>query len=310
MAIDYHNTGYGTEGDSAARDAFFKKFGYDNNNWQTYENKFASATDDFAGQFKQLVGRDPTQSEVSSYLGQVVGGSGLDAFGNNRGLELSQLTSNFIGSRYADEADKVATQKLTDQQGEATRLSDLFRSQGNQTINDTEFSLLDYQNKLFERLRPNLITSLQSQGLLNTGGLNQAIAGAQGDLATAGSDQLRQERLANDQAANQISFAGASAPYQYQQNQIMNTPTNLQNASQTGLSNAYNTFTNQLNFQNQSALINQQYALAAQLKAKNSGGFFSSLGNSLAPSLGTSIGSSLGQWFNPSTASTAMKGGF
>jgi hypothetical protein len=292
MAIDYKSTGYNTAGDVAARQAFFKKFGYNNADWQSYENRFAGATQDFAAQFKSLVGRDPDANEVSSYLGQIVGGSGLDAFGNNRGLELSQLASNYIGNTYAGDVEQRGLNELQGQQAEAQRLSDLFRTQGNQAINDTESSLLDYQNKLFERLRPNLITSLQSQGLLNTGGLNQAMAGAQGDLATAGSEELRNLRLQNEQQANAIQFGGQSAPYEYQKALAQSRVPNAQNAANTGLNNAYGTFMNQLNFQNQMALMNQQAAINAS--NSNKGGFFKQLGGALPGMLNQTFGNAFG----------------
>jgi hypothetical protein len=301
MAFDSYTSVVGTSGDDLARQNYFRRYGYDANQRDAYESKFRSAADEFAGQFKQLVGRLPTTEETSSYMGQIVGGSGAEAFGANRGLELSQLTSNFIGSRYADEADRIATERLQAQQGEAQRLSDLFRTQGNQAINSTEQSLLDYQNKLFERLRPQLLTSLQSQGLLNTGGLNQAIAGAQGDLATAGSEELRQLRFANEQGANQIAFSGQAAPYEFQQQQIMNRPAQLQAAAGTGLQNAYNTFTNQLNFQNQAALNQQMFNLNALANAK-SGGFFKSLAGGLPGALNTGLGSALGSFGSGQTS--------
>lgn len=266
-----------------------------------YDTQINAALADFSGQFKNLVGRDPTVEERGAYLGNLVGSSGLDAFRNNRGLELNALTSQYIGYQYADEANRIAQEQLVGQQGEANRLADLFQTQGNTAINNTEGALLDYQNRLFERLRPNLITSLQAQGLLNTGALNTSIAGAQGDLAAAGSEEMRNLRLQNEQQANAIRFAGQSAPYEFQQQQILNRPGMLQQQANTGLANAYNTFTNQLNFQNQQALMRLQQ----QLQPRQSGGFFKNLGSALAPSFGTSLGGSLGKWFSPSTAASA-----
>jgi hypothetical protein len=302
MAINYDIDVRGQSGDDQARQNYFKKFGYADHNAKSgfYENKFRTAADDFAAQFQQLVGRAPTADETGTYMGSVVGGSGLEAFGKGRGLELNQLTNNYIGSRFQDEAQKITETKLAGQQAESQRLSDLFRTQGNQAINSTEESLLNYQNKLFERLRPNLITSLQAQGLMNTGGLNQAIAGAQTDLATAGSEELRQQRLMNEQAANEIAYSGQAAPYQFQQQQYLNRPANLQMASQTGLQNAYGTFMNQLNFQNQQALMNQQASLNAAANYK-SGGFFKQMGSALAPAFGQTLGANSASMLMPNS---------
>jgi hypothetical protein len=268
-----------------------------------YDQQINSTLADFAAQFKNLVGRDPDENERGAYLGNLVGGSGLDAFRGGRGLELNQLTSNYIGNTFGQDIEQRGLNELQGQQAEAQRLGDLFRTQGNQAINDTEGQLLNYQNKLFERLRPNLITSLQSQGLLNSGGLNQAMAGAQSDLATAGSEELRGMRLANEQQANAIQFGGQTAPYEYQKALAQSRVPMAQGAATTGLNNAYGTFMNQLNYQNQIGLMNHQ----ASLQPRQSGGFFSQVGSALAPSLGQALGQNFASALNPASYYGAKK---
>src|SRR5687768_4212533 len=109
MAFVESYRGAGTEGANAAQRAVLGKFG---GGLDRFQSQFNVAADDFDAQFRQLVGRSPNANEVSQYFGSVVGGSGLDAFGNNRGLELQQLTQNFIGSRFADDANQYTETQL------------------------------------------------------------------------------------------------------------------------------------------------------------------------------------------------------
>lgn len=235
--------------------------------------------DQFTTMFRNLVGRDPQSGEVGQFFSGVVAGGGN--FSDPQILR--DRTASFIGDTYQQAAQEVAQEKLKGQEAEAMRLSDLFRQQGNQAINTAEQSLLDYQSRLFERLRPNLITSLQSQGLLNTGGLNTAVAGAQGDLANSVSQSLLDQRLANDQQANAIAFGGASAPYEFQRSQIMNQPSYLQSQGQNALNNSFQTFLTNLNFQN-------QLALQRDARGGGKGGFFRSLGTALPGMLNNMVG--------------------
>lgn len=273
----------------------------------TLDAQINSSLADFSGQFRNLVGRDPTHEERGAYLSNLVSNSGLDAFTGNRGLELSQLTGNYIGNQYKDESDRITGEKLAGQQNEANRLGELFRTQGNESINNVEQSLIDFNDRLQTRIRPNLITSLAAQGLLNTGGLNQAIAGQQADFANESSRQIADLRYQNDQGANAIAFGGASAPYNYQMAQLQNQPAYLQNAAQTGLQNSYNTMTNQLNFNNQAKLNEQRYYQQAALQAKNTHGFWGSVGNAFAPALGSALTNMVGS-YGQTNAKTGQSG--
>ncbi len=261
-------------------------------------SKLSQYGDTFANLFQTLVGRAPGEQEFGQFFGQVVPdvlqGAGLSGTSNT---ELNNLTREFIGNTFQQQAQDVAGQKLQAQQGEANRLADLFRTQGRQAISDTESGLLDYQQKLFERLRPNLITSLQAQGLLNTGGLNQAVAGAQADIGTAAQGALMDARLQNEQQANAIAYGGQAAPYQYQQGNIMNSVPYLQQQAQGGLQNNFQTMMSNLNFQNQMALQNN----AARLQQEMQPSFLRTFGQTAASSLGSN--------FNIPSYLSAMQGG-
>lgn len=262
-----------------------------------------SAISTFQNLFQNFVGRAPTADEVNKYLSENAPSTitGSASSGPQGSSYIRNNTASYIGDTFQQAANDTANQKLQAQQGQANDLASLFRTQGQQAISDTEQNLMDYQSKLFEKLRPNLITSLDSQGLLDTGGLNQALAGAQQNLADSAQGYLINANLNNDNAANQIAFGGASAPYYFQQNQIMNQPNNLLQAGQGALNTNNNTYLTNLNAINQAGLMQQQKAIAGQAPQPS---FLQSLGNSFA----SSVGNSAGQWFGPGAYSSSAGG--
>ncbi len=249
-----------------------------------------SAGDQFKSQFQNLVGRDPTPEEINTFFKQ----SGNSLTANEGGnfykdsANVSNQIQQYVGQNYRQAAQDEATKKLQSQQGQANSLADLFRQQGTsaldayhnqstQGISDTEKSLLDYQSKLFDRLRPNLLTSLKAQGLLDTGGMNEAVAGVQGDLANNASNyiaqlvqqqsqQEAQMRLQNEQGANQIAFGGQAAPYQYQQGNITGNPSYMDQMTGNATNFNNSTFMDNLNFQHQlqMAAYQQNLTMASQ----------------------------------------------
>lgn len=252
----------------------------------------------YKGLFESLVGRAPNETELRQIYGAVAPRDALASGNADQNTQLRNVASQYIGDTFQGAAKDYAHDQLVAQQGEANRLADMFRTQGRQAINDTEASLMDYQQRLFERLRPNLITSLQSQGLLNTGGLNQAVAGAQGDLATAAQGQLMDQRLQNEQQANAIAFGGASAPYEYQKNQIMNQLPYMQAQGQSALNQNFQTYMANLDYNNRMSLLRQS-------QGGGKGGFFQQMGNSLAPALGSQLGQNLGNLAIPNYTSSS-----
>lgn len=263
--------------------------------------------DQFTQLWTNLVGRAPTSEELNGFMGSqagnIIANSPLGRSESNP-TDVRNQIAQYVGDTGQKASQDYATQQLEAQQGQANNLAELFRSKGKEAISATESSLLDYQQRLFERLRPNLITSLQSQGLLNTGGLNQAVAGAESDLALDGSNFIRQANFDNDQAANAIAFGGASAPYNFQQGNIMNQPNNLLQQGQNALNANTNTFMSNLAYQQQLGLMAQQN----KYQRENSS-FLRTLGTSFAGGLGSSAGTNLGKWVGPSGAASAMSGG-
>ncbi len=268
--------------------------------YKAYGNELSHAGDVFTSSFTNMVGRAPNSAELQQFYSQwAAQNKAVTNPGND--LQLTNGVQQFVGNNFSGAAKDYATQQLQDQQGQANSLADLFRTQGNNAISGTEQSLLDYQSKLFDRLRPNLITSLKSQGLLDTGGLNEAVAGIQGDLANNASSYIAGLKYQNEQGANQIAFGGAAAPYQFQQQQITGQPDFLNAVGGGATSFNNNTFMSNLDFQHQMALAHQQ--------AQDQRGLQPSFLRTLGQSTANGIGSNLTQWLGPGAYSGGGKSG-
>lgn len=258
------------------------------------DKRLESVGNEFSTLFANLVGRAPNTYELNQFFrdsgGSVILNSPMGRSESNA-TDVNNQIRQYVGDAFQKTAQDYATEQLKGQQSQADDLANLFRTQGNKAISDTESSLLDYQSKLFDRLRPNLITSLKAQGLLDTGGMNEALAGQQGDLANSAANYVAQLKLQNENAANAISFGGAAAPYYFQQANIVNTPDYLKQQGNMALSANTNTFMDNLNFNHQMALIHQQ----AQDQMGMQPSFLRTLGQSTANGLGAGFGKAMGE---------------
>lgn len=277
---------------------------FGSNDTATLNKRLAAVGDQFTQLWTNLVGRAPTADELNHFYntsaGQIIttsagglGRSEADPTG------VRNQIAQYVGDTGQKASQDYATQQLTAQQGQANDLANLFRTQGNTAISSAESSLLDYQQKLFERLRPNLITSLQSQGLLNTGGMNEALAGKQADLANEGANTVAQLKLQNENQANAIAYGGASAPYLFNQSQITNQPQSLLQQGQAALNQNNATYMSNLDFTHQLALINAN----AQAQQSLQPSFLRSFGQSAATSLGSNFSGPA--WLNGSSSTSA-----
>jgi hypothetical protein len=295
MAIDYSKALEAADGYSAARQKIFELQGGSHiYNPVAAEGQLAQYGQVFVNNFRDLVGRDPTPQEADQFYLNVVAPQGSFPGGAYPGLqELSDRTKSFISDTFKPQAEEVANQKIIDQKSVASRLADVFITQGNKALSDTEDQLQDYQSRLFEKLRPQLMTSLQAQGLLNTGALNDAFAGAAKDLSDASQQYLIDQKLQNENQANAIAFGGESAPYQFNQSSILNSVPNLMNAGQSALDRAFNTRSNELAYNYNLGLQDNAAKLQDALQP--------SFGRTLTQSLATSLGSNLGKFGDPGT---------
>lgn len=257
-------------------------------NYSDFNSEVGNYANNFKSQFENLVGRAPTEEEMGQFHQQYIVPN-VKALTDPNSMMRQSPNSNigqFVGTNFQKTAKDYALEQLRGQQDEATSLASLFRQQGNDAISATENSLLEYQSKLFDRLRPNLLTSLKSQGLLDTGGFNEAVAGVQGDLANNASNYIAGLKFQNEQGANAIAFGGANDPYQFQRQMIMNQPgeLNAANANATGFNN--DTFMQNLNYAHQLGLVDAQ----ARAERSNRPSFMRTLGQGFAGSFGQNAG--------------------
>ena len=253
-----------------------------------------TAVTNFKNLYRNLIGAEAGEEELNQFYSSVLSSPENLQVGAHEARtqgELRDISTQFINDTFQRQAEQQAQLELQNQQGEANRLADLYRTQGRQSISDTASRLQDYQTRLFEKLRPQLITSRQTQGLLNTGGLNEAMAGAAGDLAAAGQEELRGHELANEQAANQIAFGGASAPYEFQRQQSMNRLGNLNQMGQTAQQQAYNTAMQQMAFNNQVRLAEFNSRGSSPSLLKQMGGqILGNIASTFVPGVGGMVG--------------------
>lgn len=220
-------------------------------------NDIKSYANTFQQMFNSSVGRDPTASEYNQFLSNVVQNDQpwskpLDQ------TQLRQETSGLLSQYYQGEAQKVAQQKLQDTANAAVAPGSAFdqwQKSYMQSANDLESNLLDYQSRLMEKIRPQLITSLQKQGLLDSGALNQAFAGATSDMTTtAGQLSAAAKAQAAQDIANQRMNV-MSQPTNYQTQQAFGAVPSLMGTGQNALNQVYQNYAN-LNL----AGVQNQYA--------------------------------------------------
>lgn len=247
--------------------------------------------DQFYNLFTNYVGRPPTDAEITQFSHDNTQGTGV--WTPESGLravtdptQIRNALTGYITDTFQQQANQTAQDKLAAQTSQWNDLANQYETQGTSAINDTQQALLDYQSKLFDRLRPNLLTSLKAQGLLDTGGLNEAVAGVQGDLANNASQYIAQLQLQNKQNANSIRFGGASAPLSYAQALATNQPQAFSSNGAGALNFNNNTFMSNLDYQHQLGLQNN----AARIWADQQPSMLSKIGSSFANSFGQNSG--------------------
>ena len=245
-------------------------------NWQTTIKGWGNT---FATQFKNLAGREPTPEEYNTFFDQVVNvhapwQNAANVNPTQLGAETKGLLQDVFSSTIAQEAENKAQQQAT-QATASWSPFDLWSQEYTQGISDVERSLQDYQTRLFEKIRPQLMTSLKAQGLLDTGALNQAFAGVAGDLTAGSQNFIAQARGAANQDIANRKYDIMSQPSNFAlQNTFAKVP-NLQASGQNALQNVWNNYMgmNAANqqFQNQRSLLNEQYANQPSLLSQYAG---------------------------------------
>lgn len=252
-------------------------------------NQYAST---FAGMFKDKVGRDPTQNEYDQFFQHVVQ---TDAPWTAPAdfTKAGEETKGFLGDFYTKTAQDEAKKKIEDTSNQAVAPGgafDQWQKAYMGSVDTVQNSLTDYQNRLMEKIRPQLLTSLQSQGLLNTGALNEAFAGQAADMASTGSNYVAGLR---GQAAQDIAnqkYQIQSNPTNYTLNNAYASVPNMVAGGQNALGNIWNSYLSNQNYQQQLGLYNAQQqnqpSMLQQYGGMILGGAAAGLGQGLASYIG------------------------
>jgi hypothetical protein len=217
----------------------------------------------FENQFKNFVGRGPTTDEFDQFFRSVVMPAQAWKAPLNQ-TELRQNTSTLLSDFYSGAAEEEALNKSRRLASEAIAPGsafDTWQGQYRQSLSDTEKSLADYQTRLFEKLRPQLLTSLQAQGLLNTGALNEAFAGASKDLSDEAQRYIVGARSAAEADIADRRYQIQSSPDNFALQNTFNAVPNLQAAGQNALQNVWGGIMQQKDFDNQMRLLERQSEL-------------------------------------------------
>lgn len=251
QAVQYHHAFLSGAGGGSFSDA-----------WKTATaNGIKQYTDTFTQMFQDKVGRPPTQDEYGTFFNQV-----LIPDGPWTGTDIAKVkedTRSGLSDFFSQAAQENAQKKAQDAGTAAVAPGSAFDQWATgyrNNVSGVEQSLQDFQDRLMEKIRPQLLTSLQSQGLLNTGGLNEAFAGVSGDLTAEAQSQMRTARMGAEQDINNQKFNLLSLPYQQQQQYTLGTIPNVLSSGENALNRTWQGYMQNQNFQNQMALQNAQSA--------------------------------------------------
>ncbi len=220
-------------------------------------NQYANT---FKNMFTDKVGRPPTSDEYNTFFDEVVVPDQPWAVAANLG-NVGEKTKTTLSDYFTTAAQEQAQKKAQEASAAAVAPGSAFDQWATgyrNSISGVEQSLQDFQSRLMERIRPQLLTSLQSQGLLNTGALNEAFAGTAGDLTSAAQNYVAQARGGAEQDIANQKFNLLSLPYQQQQQYTMGQLPSLAANGQNALQNVWNQNAMNQQFNQQNQLLDRQ----------------------------------------------------
>lgn len=216
----------------------------------------------FSDMFKNKVGRDPTTDDYNAFFREVVQPD--QPWGQIAPIDNTKFqaqTNSTLSDFFSSAAQQEATKKLQDLSAGAVAPGSAFDQWQKSylgSVGGLQQNLIDYQSRLMDKIRPQLITSLKSQGLLDTGGLNEAFAGVTGDLTnTAGQYSAQAQAQAQQDIAN-TKLGIQQNPTNFQIGNTMQNPSNLMAGGQGALNNIWNSYLSNQNYNQQSNLMGQQ----------------------------------------------------
>lgn len=176
---------------------------------QDIVNRLNTLGNQFTNLFTSLVGRAPTSDEQNQFFNENAGGI-ITGIPTGRIEDQPTNARNQVAQYISDTFQGAA-------KNQAQTLADQAQAKGLQAITGSggvEDQLNAYASKLMDQLRPQLITSLASQGLLHSGASDEAFAGALKDLGTQNTGFIQSALLQNALNPTQLanSFAGGLVP--------------------------------------------------------------------------------------------------
>lgn len=262
----------------------------------TYD-QLSGYADNFAQQFKNYVGRDPNSQEYGQFFKTIAQDApwarNAQDYSQTVKPEITGLLKDYFTRTAQDEAQKTSQTQAVDAIAPGSAF-DTWQNSYRNSLTDVESSLQDYQSRLFEKLRPQLLTSLKAQGLLDTGALNTAFAGAAKDLTDANTNYMTGARSAVDQDIANRKYELQSAPSNFAMSNTFNTVPNLTQAGTGALNQAFQAYMQDANFRNQRSLLDQQRQSQPSPLSQYAG--------LIVGGLGAGFGQGVGNW-----GSTAMR---
>lgn len=259
---------------------------------QNITNNINQAGDQFKSLFKNNIGRDATDDELSKFFQQ--SGDTLADQTYRSGQPLRNYTAQFIGDNFQQEANTEAKNKLSDLATQAGGLADNFMSMGQKSLASLTDSLRSYQTSLFDKLHPQLSLAAQAGGYQDSGGQTLQEQGALKDLGNQAAGILIPYGQQIQDQANAIRYGGTSAPYSLASSFAANQPNVNAAFGAGGLNfNDTNSMAN-LNLQRQLQLMRSNMLNQSDLWTNTQPSFGTTLGNSFANSFGKSAGSTAG----------------
>lgn len=230
-------------------------------NADNWRQKIQGYADTFGSQFKNLAGRDPTADEYNTFFQQVILPENIGSSATPSQATIEQGAEGLIKNAFSGTIQDAVTKKaqgIADSAVAPGSAFDTWQKSMEANVKSTSDQLQDYQTKLFEKLRPQLLTSLQSQGLLDSGALNEAFAGKAADLTDASSNYIAGIQTQTDQNIANTKYGITSSPANTALQNTFATVPNLTQNGQQALQNAFNSSMMQQQYNNQLSLLNNQ----------------------------------------------------
>jgi len=245
------------------------------------------AGDQFKNLFKNSVGRDPTEQEISQFFNDS-GNKLIQNAANDDPQKLRNIVAQYVGDTAQQAAQDTATQKAKDLSSQYGSLADQYMEMGKKSLGNLSNELQAYSTSLFDKLRPQLNLAAQAGGYADSGGQTLQEQGALTDLANQGRGVLANAAYDVENNANNIRYGGMAAPVSMSSQYAANAPYAVQSLGSGGLNFNNQDYVNNQNYLQQLGLLNAKSKIAQESQPS----FGSTLSQNFAGSFGNAAGQS------------------